>query len=86
MKLVIDNTNVETIPVGNLMDIAGMARRFADDVDSGKLGDVASVTLLIESSAGLARETWGEVPTGYELIGLLETAKMGVWADNADED
>jgi hypothetical protein len=30
MKLVIDNTNVETIPVGNLQDIGGMARRFAE--------------------------------------------------------
>lgn len=49
------------------------------------LGDVVSVTLLIETSIGLARHTWGEVPTGYELIGLLETAKMAVLADNEDD-
>jgi len=85
MKLVIDNTNVETIPVGNLMDVAEMARRFADDVDAGKLEDVVSVTLLIETSTGLARETWGEIPTGYELIGMLETVKMAVLADNGDD-
>lgn len=33
LKLVADN--VTELPVGNLMDIAGMARRFADDLRPG---------------------------------------------------
>jgi hypothetical protein len=87
MKLVVDNdSNVEPIPIGNLMDIAGEARRFADEVESGSLGDVVSVTLLIESSDGLSRHTWGEVPSGYELIGMLETVKMAIIADDCIED
>jgi hypothetical protein len=40
MKLIVDNSNVETIPVGNLMDIAAMARRFADQVDANDYGEV----------------------------------------------
>ena len=28
--------NVESLPVNNLMDIAGMARKFADDVEAGR--------------------------------------------------
>lgn len=75
MKLVVDNSNIETIPVGNLMDIAGMARRFADDADNGKLGELVSVTLLIETDTGMMRETWGEIPTRFELIGMLEVVK-----------
>lgn len=86
MKLIVDNTNIETIPVGNLMDIGEMARRFAEDVDTGQIGDVVSVTLLIETNEGLMRETWGEIPTGYELIGMLETVKLGVLRDDTNED
>ena len=82
MKLVIDNTNVETIPISNLMDIGGCARRFADDVDAGKHGDVTSVTILIETATGLHRESWGEMPTGYELMGILEAAKLAVFTDD----
>ena len=87
MKLVVDNSNVETIPVGNLQDIAGMARRFAEDVDEGKHGDITSVTLLIETGDGLKRESWGEMPSAYEIMGMFFAGAIGaLLPDDVVED
>ena len=84
MKLVVDNTNVETIPVENINDIAAMARKFADEIEAGEHGDVTSVTVLIETAGSLHRESWGEMPSGYELMGLLEAAKLAVFSEDDD--
>ena len=84
LKLVSDNT-VE-LPVGNLMDIAGMARRFADDLESGNYGDVLRSVLVVESDYGLTLLGWGENTSAYELMGLFEAAKLRVFADDAIED
>lgn len=79
LKLVTDNPTVE---ISNLATIADAARKFADELDAGEHGDVTSVTVLIETVGTLGRETWGEVPTGYELVGMLEVAKLGVLDDD----
>jgi hypothetical protein len=63
-----------------------MARRFADEVEQGLHGDVTQVTVLIETADKLTRESWGEMPSGYELMGILEAAKLSVFRDDvADE-
>ena len=84
MRLVVDN--VSAIPVGNLQDVAGMARRFAERIEAGEFGDVTRVTLLIENGEMQQRESWGDMPTGYELMGMLDAAKMAVFADMYDDD
>jgi hypothetical protein len=84
LKLVSDNT-VE-LPVGNLMDIGGMARRFADDIDAGEYGEVVRTIALIETPTGLVILGWGENTSAYELMGLFEAAKLRVFADDAIDD
>ena len=76
--------NVEKLEVSNLLDIASCARKFAGEIEAGEHGDITSVTVLIETATSLHRESWGEMPTGYELIGMLETAKMSVLADSEE--
>ena len=82
MKLVVDNSNIETIPVGNLQDIAGMARRFADQVDANDYGEVTRVMVIVETTDGLSANLWGENASGYEKIGLLATLQMMIFADD----
>jgi hypothetical protein len=79
-------SNVETIPVGNLSDISGMARRFADQVDANEYGDVFRTITIVETDAGLTILGWGENTTAYELMGLFEAAKLRVFADDCVED
>ena len=86
LRVVIDNTNVETIPVGNLMDIGGMARRFADQLDANEYGDVLRTVKIVETGAGLTILGWGENTTAYELMGMFEAAKLRVFADDAFAD
>jgi hypothetical protein len=81
VKLVVDNENVAALPVGNLMDIAGMAERFAEDLRTGEYGDVARSVLIVETPEGLTMLGWGENTTNYELMGLFEAAKLQVFAD-----
>lgn len=85
MKLVIDNSNIETIPVGNLMDIGGMARRFADQVEAKDYGEVTRVMVIVETPDGLSANLWGENANGYEKIGMLASLQMMIFADG-DED
>jgi hypothetical protein len=61
-----------------------MAGRFADEVEQGKHGDVTQVTVLVETADKLTRESWGEMPSGYELMGILEAAKLSVFHDDLD--
>lgn len=84
LKLVSDNT-VE-LPVGNLMDISGMARRFADGLDKGEFGDVIRTVCIIETECGLTLLGWGENTSAYELMGLFEAAKLRVFADDAIDE
>jgi hypothetical protein len=87
VKLVHDASNVETIPVGNLMDIGGMARRFADDLDAGEYGTVERTVVVVQHEDGsLVILGWGENSSAYELMGLFEAAKLRVFADDVIED
>jgi hypothetical protein len=85
LKLISDNT-VE-LPVGNLMDIGGMARRFADDLDATEYGEVERTVVIVQRTDGsLSILGWGENSSAYELMGLFEAAKLRVFADDVIED
>jgi hypothetical protein len=84
LKLVSDN--VSELPVGNLMDIGGMARRFADDLEAGHYGDVLRTVTIVECDGGIILLGWGENTSSYELMGLFEAAKLRVFADDAIAD
>jgi len=85
LKLVTDNTVAE-LGVCNLQDIATCARRFADEVEAGEHGDVVQVTVLIETVDRLKRESWGEMPSGYELMGIFQAATLAVFSETDSED
>jgi hypothetical protein len=84
LKLVADN--VAELPVGNLMDIAAMARRFADDLDKGEHGEPFRAVLLVQREDGLALFGWGESASPLEMMGLFEAAKLQVFADHMNSD
>jgi hypothetical protein len=85
LKLVSDNT-VE-LPVGNLMDIGGMARRFADDAEAGDHGDILRTVVVVQNEDGALRILgWGENTSSFELMGLFEAAKLRVFADDLIHD
>lgn len=86
IELAVDNTNVIEIPCGNLMDIAGMARRFADDIDADTYGEPNRAIVIVETEEGLRILSWGENTTPYEMMGLLEAAKLTAFADNIIDD
>lgn len=82
MELVVDNTNVSDLPVGNLQDIAGMARRFADQVDAGDYAEVHRVISIVQGEDGvLTILGWGENSTAFEMMGICEAAKLQAFAD-----
>lgn len=84
MKLVVDN--VEQLPVGNLMDIAGMSRRFADQVEAGACGAVNRVMVIVENEDGISGLLWGENANSCEKMGMLATLQMSIFADDVIED
>jgi hypothetical protein len=87
LKLVHDDS-VEVLPVYNFQDIAGCARRFADQLEAGEQGEPVRIVLLIETSDGVALALWGENANGFELIGLLEAGKLRAYEANmvGDDD
>ena len=82
MKLVIDNENVSHLPIRNLVDIAGMARGFGEDIDAGRWGTVDRVICLVENEEGIRILGWGNNTTAYELMGMFEAAKLKVFAED----
>jgi hypothetical protein len=84
LRVVSDNTL--PLPIGNLMDIAGMARRFADQIDAGEYGDVIRAVVVLETPEALTTIGWGENTTAYELMGIFEAAKLRVFADDLIDD
>jgi hypothetical protein len=84
LRIVSDNT-VE-LPVGNLQDIAGMAHRFADDVEAGDYAGITRSVTIVECDRGLVLLGWGENTNSYELMGLFEAAKLRVFADDFVDD
>lgn len=85
LKLVVPD-NVAELPVGNLMDIAGMARRFADHLDAGEYGEVTRAVVIVETSDALTLLGWGENTTAYELMGMFEAAKLRAFSDQFTDD
>lgn len=82
MKLIVDNeSNVETLEIKLVSDIAAMARRFADAVEAGEYGDVITAMILIDTPDNLHTETWGENLSRYESLGFLEFAKRAIFDD-----
>jgi hypothetical protein len=77
--------NVSELPVSNLSDIAAMARKFADAVDAGEFPDLSTATLVLDGADGILTLHWGDCPTRYEAIGMLETAKQVIVQDTIDD-
>ena len=84
LRIVSDNT--VALPVGNLRDVAAMARRFADQIDAGEHGAVDRVICIAENESGINIFGWGENTTAYELMGLFEAAKLRVFAEDFVDD
>jgi hypothetical protein len=77
--------NVSELPVNNLSDIAAMARKFADAVDAGEFPELATAMLVLEDGGSILTFHWGDCPTRYEAIGILETAKQVIVRDAIDD-
>ena len=84
LHLAVDN-NVELLPVGNLMDVADMARRFADQVTAGEHGEVIRALVLVENADGIAGFLWGENASSIEKMGMLQTLQMRIFQDDHGE-
>lgn len=68
--------NVEELPVYNFQDIAGCARKFADQLEAGEQGEPIRIIAVIQTDDGIALAVWGEIASGYELIGVLDAARL----------
>lgn len=75
LKVAVDNTNVEAFPALNLQDIAACARKFADSVDAGEFGQIASAMLVLDVEDGMETLHWGEAMSLREAIGTFDIAK-----------
>ena len=83
LKIAVDN--VSTLPVSNLMDIAAMARKFADDIEAGEYGEVQRVLVVADCGDGMHQFGWGESVSMYEALGILEAAKIVSYQSNFEE-
>ena len=82
MELIVDNTKVSALPIGNLMDIADMSRRFADEVNDGEYGEVRRAIVVVQGEDGaLTIIGWGDSSSPFELMGICEAAKLQAFAD-----
>ena len=68
--------NVVELPVGNLMDIASMFRRVADQMDSGELPVPETVLFInVLPCSCITFHCFGRNPPDFEAVGILEMAK-----------
>lgn len=84
LKLVSDNT-VE-LPVYNFQDIVACARKWAEQLETGKQGEPFRVAVIALSDEGIAISVWGESADPHQLMGLFEAAKLQVFADSVTGD
>ena len=84
LKLVHDD-NVEKLEISNLLDIAGCAREFADDVEAAKFGHIRCALVILDTADGMHQIQWGESISQFEAIGLLEVAKVISYQSNFEE-
>lgn len=86
MTLRIVSDNVSELPVDNWSDISGMLRRTADEIDEGKYGDIIRLVAILDQPMGIGIQTFGENGSQFEIVGLIEAAKIRILADDALED
>jgi hypothetical protein len=80
------DSNVETLPIGNLRDLGGMAEELGERLRAGEFGNVSTVVTLIAGPDGLSIHSWGDAPSGYEMMGIFECAKLQCFAADADDE
>lgn len=78
--------NVSELPVYNFQDIAACARKWADQLELGEQGDVTRAVVVLDTPDGLAICVWGDNVNGYEMVGLLEAAKLHAYEFNVVGD
>ena len=69
----------------NPRDPRGMAIEFAARCAQGDYGEIKTAIILFDTPAGLGMLQAGDMTDGYRTIGLLEAAKMAVFADGDEE-
>jgi hypothetical protein len=80
------DANVEKLEVYNFQDIAGCARRFADQLEAGGQGEPTRVIVVVDLPEGIAMACWGENANGFETVGILESAKIRAYQVYLDGD
>lgn len=78
MKLVHDADKPEKLDTFNYRDIPACLRMLADSIEKSENAP-NSVIVLTLFPEGLGQHVFGDNPTGYELIGALEVAKLGCY-------
>lgn len=81
LKLVHDDS-IEVLSVYNFRDIADCARRYADQLEAGEQGEPTRVIVIAELPDDLTISVWGENVSGYEVVGMLEAAKLRAYEVN----
>ena len=84
LRVVSDNTI--PLDIYNFKDIAGCARRFADQLEQGEHGEPKRIVLIVDTPVGIALNLWGDNVSGLELLGLLEAAKFRAYEANMTDD
>ena len=69
----------------NPRDPRGMAIEFAARCAQGDYGEIKTAIILFDTPAGLGMLQAGDLTDGYRTIGLLEAAKLSVFADGDEE-
>lgn len=84
LRIVADNTI--DLNIYNFQDIAACARKFADQLEAGEQGEPTRVIVILDTPDGVALNLWGENVNGFEMVGLLEVAKLRAWENNVADD
>jgi hypothetical protein len=53
---------------------------------AGEFGNVSTVVTLIAGPEGLSNSLMGRAPSGYEMMGMFECAKLQCFAADADDE
>lgn len=88
LKVVVDNSNVATLPIANIADIPGALRKLADNIEAGEHGDVVQViSLVLYEPSGMTVCAMAPYADAHQLSGICEAAKFRILADDmiADE-
>jgi hypothetical protein len=86
LRLAHDSADVIPLEIYNFQNIAACARKFADQLEAGELGDPSHIVLVSVQPDGIALSLWGDNATGYEIMGILEAAKLRAHDANLIDD